>query len=116
MAGRPFRTDALLAAALALPGVQAQAESAPDRGYVSMRYLDYKEWQPGLERISVHTPSVAFMAPVAGDWSVEGTIVADDVSGASPRYHTAVSGASRMSDLRKAADVKVTRYFNSHTV
>lgn len=112
----PAVGTAILAAALALPGVQAQAESAPEQGMVSVRYLDYEEWQPGLERISVRSPSVSIMAPVAGDWSVEGSFVSDDVSGASPRYHTAISGASRMSDHRKAADVKVTRYFPRNTI
>lgn len=107
---------AILTAALALPGVQGRAESAPEQGFVSVRYLDYRERQPGLERVSVRSPSVAIMAPLAGDWSIEGTLVSDDVSGASPRYHSAISGASRMNDHRKAADVKVTRYFPRHTI
>jgi hypothetical protein len=38
------------------------------------------------------------------------------VSGASPRYHTAVSGASHMQDERKAGDVAVTRYFRRGTL
>lgn len=35
----------------------------------------------------------------------------DNVSGASPRWHSAISSASHMHDERKAADVKLTRYF-----
>ncbi|WP_338763133.1 DUF3570 domain-containing protein [Massilia sp. METH4] len=106
----------LLAAALLLPGVHAQAQTPPEHGSVSLRYLDYADRQPGFDRVRVHAPSIAVVAPIAGDWSVEGTLTADDVSGATPRYHTAVSGASRMSDYRKAGDASVTRYFRRGTL
>jgi len=106
----------LLAAALLLPGVQAQADEPPQNGSISLRYLDYADRQPGLDRIHAHSPSVSVTAPVASDWSVEGTLTADDVSGASPRYHTAISGASHMQDERKAGDVAVTRYFRRGTL
>jgi hypothetical protein len=53
---------------------------------------------------------------VAGAWSLAATLTADDVSGASPRYHTAVSGASRMSDYRKAGTIGATRYFERGSV
>ncbi|MES2264003.1 MAG: DUF3570 domain-containing protein [Pseudomonadota bacterium] len=103
---------AILAAALLLPGIGAvRAETPPERSSLSVKYLDYAESQPGLERVHVHSPSVALVMPVAGEWSLAGTLTADDVSGATPRYHTAVSGASRMDDQRRAADVAVTRYF-----
>lgn len=109
----PALGGAILAAALALPGVYhaAHAETAPERGSVSLKYLHYEDSQPGLDRISVRSPSVSVMAPVAGVWSVEGSLTSDDVSGASPRYHTAISGASKMEDTRTAGDVRVTRYF-----
>lgn len=106
----------LLAAALLLPGVQALADEPPQNGTISLRYLDYADRQAGLERIRAHSPSIAVTAPVAGDWSIEGTLTADDVSGASPRYHTAVSGASHMQDERKAGDIAATRYFRRGTV
>jgi hypothetical protein len=106
----------LLAAALLLPGVQALADEPPQNGSISLRYLDYADRQAGLERIRAHSPSIAVTAPVASDWSIEGTLTADDVSGASPRYHTAVSGASHMQDERKAGDVAVTRYFRRGTL
>jgi len=99
----------LLAAALLLPGVQAQAQGAPENGSISVRYLDYADRQSGLDRIHAHSPSVSVVAPVASDWVVEGTLTADDVSGASPRYHTAISGASHMQDERRAGDISVTR-------
>lgn len=106
----------LLAAALLLPGVQGQAQTLPENGSISLRYLDYADRQPGLDRIHAHSPSISVLAPVAGEWSIEGTLTADDVSGASPRYHTAVSGASRMDDDRKAGDIAVTRYFRRGTL
>jgi hypothetical protein len=106
----------LLAAALLLPGVQALADEPPQGGSISLRYLDYADRQSGLDRIHAHSPSIAVTAPVASDWSIEGTLTADDVSGASPRYHTAVSGASHMQDERKAGDLAVTRYFRRGTL
>jgi hypothetical protein len=106
---------AILAAALALPGLQVAAEEPPEQGEMRLQYLDYADWQPGLDRIRVHSPSVWFLAPVAKKWSIEGSLTHDAVSGASPHYHTAISGASRMQDSRTAADVKVTRYFARST-
>jgi len=108
---KPPVGQALLAAAMLLPGVGAvHAETAPERGQIGLKYLYYKEDQTGLDRISVRAPSLYVLAPVAGEWSIAASATTDDVSGASPRYHSAVSGASRMSDLRKAGDVTVTRY------
>lgn len=112
----PPLAASLLAAALLLPGVQALADEPPAGGSISLRYLDYADRQSGLDRIHAHSPSVAVTAPVASDWSIEGTLTADDVSGASPRYHTAISGASHMHDERKAGDVAVTRYFRRGTL
>lgn len=116
-APRPGRASTVLAAAMLLPGVGAvQAETVPERGAISVKYLYYKEDQPGLERIRVKAPAVSVLAPIAGAWTVAGSLTTDDVSGASPRYHTAVSGASRMSDDRKAGDLTVTRYFPHGTL
>jgi hypothetical protein len=106
----------ILAAALMLPGVQAHAEAPPTNGTISVGYLDYRENQSGLDRIRVKAPSISVMAPVAGVWSVSGSLVSDDVSGASPRYHTAISGASHMQDQRTAGDASVTRYFERGSV
>jgi hypothetical protein len=104
------RADAVLLAALALPGVAA-GETPPDQASLSVQVLDYRDWQPNLDRVRVHSPSVALELPLAGAWSVRGTVVSDTISGASPRYHTAVSGASRFHERRLAGDVEVTRYF-----
>ncbi|WP_431049057.1 DUF3570 domain-containing protein [Roseateles sp. L2-2] len=102
----------VLAAAMLLPGLQAPAlaETPPEQAEMSVKLLHYRDRQPGFDRIKVTAPSVYLMVPVAGRWSVEGSLVNDSVSGASPRYHSAVSGASRLDETRKAGDVQVTRY------
>jgi Protein of unknown function (DUF3570) len=105
-------------AALALPGVMlplapdAHAQTAPTEGVAAIKLHAYNDWQPGLDRIKVVSPSLYLFAPIAGQWSIESTLVHDNVSGASPRWHSNISGASRMEDRRTAADVKVSRYFD----
>jgi hypothetical protein len=67
--------------------------------------------------VRVHSPQVFLSVPFAGDWSVEGSAVVDSVSGATPRMHTTLSTATPyMSDVRRAGDVKVTRYFHRAAV
>jgi hypothetical protein len=106
--------SAILLAALALPGINrpAMAEAAPDESEISLKYLDYRDWQPGFDRITVHSPSVEALVPIAGEWSVAGSIVSDSISGATPLYHSSISGASTMHDHRVAQDLTVTRYFS----
>lgn len=102
--------SAILLAALALPGV-AQAENAPESASLSVKYLHYQDSQPNFDRVKVVSPSLDLLLPLAGQWSLRLGLVSDTISGASPRYHSAVSGASRFDDKRRAADVAVTRYF-----
>jgi hypothetical protein len=102
-------------AALALPGLiatSAQAESAPTEGVISLKLQAYNDWQPGLDRIKVVAPSLYVFAPIASQWSIEASAVHDSISGASPRWHTNISGASRMEDRRTAGNAKLTRYFD----
>ncbi|NKI97105.1 DUF3570 domain-containing protein [Rhizobacter sp. SG703] len=100
----------LVLAAMALPGV-VHADSAPEQGLVGLRFLNYQDSQPGWKRITVNSPSFLLVAPIGRDWGLEATATVDHVSGATPRYHSNVSGASTMDDERKAGDLKVTRYF-----
>lgn len=105
----------LLAAALALPAINAaHAETAPERGAISYKYLDYQDSQPGGDRIKVHASSVMVMMPIAGKWSVSGGYTSDSVSGASPAYHT--RQLTRMEDYRRAVDLRLTRYLPRGTV
>ena len=107
------------AAALLLPGVMppaVHAETAPTEGVIALKVLSYKDWQSDLDRIRVTSPSLYVLAPINGQWSLEGTLTHDDVSGASPRWHMNVSGASRMEDRRNAGDIKLVRYFGRAAV
>ena len=45
------KAGAIIAAALALPGVVAHADNAPEHGQVAVKYLDYRDSQPGFDRI-----------------------------------------------------------------
>ena len=111
------KAGSLLAAALALPGMAAaQGEPGPGPGLVAFKWLSYEDSQPGLKRVSVKSPSLLARVPVGDRHAIEGSLTADSVSGASPRYHTAISGASRMSDKRHAGDVRVTRYDERRTL
>jgi hypothetical protein len=106
---------AILAAAMALPGV-AFAETAPEQGLIGLKYLYYKDYQPGLDRIEVSSPSLYVLTPLGRQWSLEGSLVRDAVSGPSPRFHSAISSASRMEDERHAGDLRLTRYFRRAAV
>jgi len=105
----------LLAAALLLPGVlplatPAHAETAPEEAVVATKLLDYQDRQPGLKRTHVEAPSLYLLLPIQGEWSLEASAVHDTVSGASPRYHTAISSASRQTESRTAGDFRLTHY------
>lgn len=107
--------QALLAAAMTLPALQtAQADTAPERGIIGFKYLDYRDWQSGQDRISVKAPALMFVLPVAEQWSIDGSLVTDTVSGASPLYYS--SNFSRMKDTRHGKNLGVTRYFSRGSV
>lgn len=103
----------ILAAALLLPGLTplAHAENPPDHNELAVKFLSYRDSQPGLSRITVNSPSGQLTMKLNDEWSMSALGTVDAVSGASPRYHTAVSGASHMQDDRKALDLRATRYF-----
>lgn len=115
------RSAALVAAALALPGIlpaSALAQSAPDEGVIALRYYDYRDWQPGVDRMSVKSPSLYAFVPLSDTLTIEGSLVYDSVSGASPLYHDTVSGASGrgIGDYRSAGNAKVTKYFGDSSL
>jgi len=108
---------ALLAAALALPGMLpagAAAQSVHDRGVLELRYLNYRDWQPGADRMTVQSPSLYALVPVDDTLEIEGSVVYDAMSGASPLFFNALSGASHLGvgDYRTAGEAKATKYFN----
>lgn len=113
----------LLSAALALPGLAAgvaatvappvHAEGAPEQGSIDLKYLYYRDYQAGGGRMRISAPSFHLLLPIDDKYAVEGSFVLDAMSGASPLFHDTLSGASGIgvNDLRKAGDVKLTRYF-----
>ncbi len=117
----PGLKTALLSAALALPGVAvvlawsgvAHAETAPDRGQVSFKVLDYLDSQPGADRIRVRAPALNALVPLGDQWSVSGTLITDSISGASPAYHDAA--ITPMRDFRRAVDASATHYLPQGT-
>jgi len=106
---------ALLTAALALPGLGtvAHAETAPERGYVALKVLDYLDSQPGADRIRVKAPALTALVPMGDQWSMTGTLITDSISGASPAYYNAA--ITPMHDFRRAVDTSVTRYLPQGT-
>jgi len=105
--------SSLLAAALLLPGLMhlAQAESPPEQSELSFKFLSYQDSQPGLERIKVSSPSLGLVTRLGDHWSVSAQATHDAISGASPRYHSAISSASQMHEERNAYELGATRYF-----
>jgi hypothetical protein len=109
--------SALFAAALALPGMvpsNAAAQAVADHGTLELKYLDYRDWQPGASRMTVRSPSIYTLIPVNDTLEFEGSVVYDAMSGASVLYHNTLSGASGLgvTDYRTAGDAKFTKYFN----
>jgi Protein of unknown function (DUF3570) len=123
-------SSSVLMATLLLPGLAAvstiaSAENAPEHGTLALKYGTYNDWQPGWDRIKVRAPHLYALVPLGKEWSAEGGFVLDTLSGATPRLHSSnakdsagryITGASNMSDKRKAGDVKVTRYFSRSAV
>ena len=96
----------ILAAALALPGIQcAHAETAPERGLVAYKHLDYEDSQPGWDRIDVEAHAVRMLLPVAGKWLLDGSVTRDVVSGASPSFHTSRLRAGAIEEERDGWDL-----------
>jgi hypothetical protein len=96
----------------------AAAQTMPDRSVIALQYFDYRDWQPGAERMNVRSPSLYVLRPIGEDLVLEGNLVYDSMSGASPLAFNTLSGASGLgvTDYRTAGDVKVTRYFNRYAV
>jgi hypothetical protein len=116
---RARRVGAITAAALALPGVAGDvaAQVAPlEESVIAIKTGYYEDRQPGLKRIRAISPSLYLAMPFASVWSFEGTVSHDDVSGASPRWHSAISGASRMADSRTAGTAELTRSFERSAI
>lgn len=110
---RDSSAGSILLAALSLPALMpatAHADDPPADNVAAIRGLYYQDSQPGLQRIKVLAPSAYLQVPFLQRFSLEASTVLDAVSGATPRYYTSVSGASKMHDQRIAEDGHVTYY------
>ena len=105
--GRSLMSAAMALQLLAAPDV-ALADSAPERGLVAFKYLDYLDSQPGFDRIRVKAPSLLVMKPLSSEWSMSSTYTTDTISGASPAYHT--QALRNMHDQRHALELSATHY------
>ena len=65
--------------------------------------------------MKVDAPAFYALVPISDTWVVEGGMVYDSMSGASPLYFNVLSGAS-IGDYRTAGDIKVTKYFGNYAV
>jgi uncharacterized protein DUF3570 len=109
-----------MAAALALPGLAAtlaptvaRADTPPDQAVLAFKQLYYRDDQPGQQRMKVLSPAAYWLVPLKDVASVEGYVTQETISGASPYYYNTLSGASGpITEDRRAADIKATRYFD----
>jgi hypothetical protein len=123
----PAKTGSILAAALALPGIVPSAHAqvtVPNATLIQFKYLYYRDYQAsgGVnndgKRMTVNSPALYLLAPISDSWVFEIGAVYDSMTGASPYYHTVLSGASGVGveDKRLAGDITVTKYFGRTAV
>ena len=103
-----------------MPSAHAQV-TVPNATLIQFKYLYYRDYQenngvtPGSsgDRMTVKSPALYMLAPISDSWVFEIGAVYDSVSGASPYYHTVLSGASGVGieDGRTQGDLTVTKYF-----
>lgn len=105
-----------LAPVCALLPATSNAESAPTEGYVGFRMLDYRDSQPGLDRMRIRANAVSWLMPAGENWALEGSWLQDAISGASPAYYSAIPSAKRITDQRTATELRATRYLPEGSV
>ena len=103
---QPKGGGALLAAALALPGVLPHAAQAqvtvPNATLVQFKYLYYRDYQDSGDRMTIHSPALYMLAPISTDWVFEIGAVHDSISGASPYYLVAALTFDSMAAIHAA--------------
>jgi len=106
-----------MSAALAIPGLAA-AQAPAAAPSVRFKYAYYDDYQPGEDRMKINAPMAWLRAPLGEHADVEGSIVYDAISGASPYYLDTLTGASGLgiNDHRRAGDGRVTYYFDRFSV
>ncbi len=100
-----------------------KAEEPPKYGEISFKHLSYQDGQlrsnnqEGLKRITVQAPSIGIILPTE-NYSFSLDAVKDEVSGATPRWHTNTTWATPapgMHDVRNEIGLGMTRYFSRGT-
>lgn len=112
-AREPGALGGVVAAALSLPGLMpaiAVADLAPQHAMIELKTEHYQDSQKGAQRVKVDEPGIFVLTPLGEHFSAAGSFVYDAVSGASPRYYSAMSGASKMRDRRYAGNGELTYY------
>lgn len=109
--------------AMSIPGLavvtDAAAQTEPEKSLVRMQYGFYQDYQGRLERrIQVNAPSIWLRTPIDAHSQIEGGVQIDSVTGASPTYLDALSGASGVGikDFRRAGDLKYTRFYDGYSL
>lgn len=120
---KPANRLSLMAAAIVAPvvgeGTAAQAQELPASAEAKISYFYYEDWQSGgQDRILVRSPMLWARSDMGENWEIEGTFQIDDISGASPLYLDALTGASALGieDYRNFGDVRVTRQFERYSL
>lgn len=120
----------LMAAALALPGLgalPARGEGPPAGPTVSVKYLDYLDFEDDRRRVRIRAPALYALAPLGDADALEATVVRDSVSGASPlpifplpAVAGVPAGPSGLSvpvaDRRHSVDLRGTHYFERASI
>lgn len=97
-----------LGACLGLATAPAMSATPPTQSEVQFKALDYRESQPGANRVDVRAAAVSVLAPVGEAAAVQASWTVDSISGASPLYHT--QRLTRLQDVRHAWTLGATAY------
>lgn len=103
-----------LGACLGLIAPAAQANTPPERAEVQFKALDYRERQPGADRVDVQAATVSLYTPVGERAALLLSQTVDAISGASPAYHT--QRLTPLKDFRRAWAAAGTGYFKDGSV
>ena len=97
-----------------VPGA-AHAQAAPDKGIFELQYLSYRDWQPGMNRMTVTRP----LLRAAADQRYRGSSKAAWSTTRCPARRRCSSTrfrGRRSVDYRTAGDLKVTKYYDGYAV
>ncbi|MBU6195154.1 MAG: DUF3570 domain-containing protein [Burkholderiales bacterium] len=103
-----------LGACLGLIAPAVQADTPPERAELQFKALDYRERQPGADRVDVQAATVSLFTPVGERAALLVSQTVDAISGASPAYHT--QRLTPLKDFRRAWAAAGTGYFQNGSI